>query len=251
MNRMRENILAFPNIPRFKCAHTINICGYGSTLKDTWPEIDKNFPVMTTSGSHNFLISKGIIPEFHVECDPRPHKLTFLKQPHKACTYLIGSLCDPRMFKRLKRHKIKMWHPLTDAKDEQMELMREIEFGAHMIGGGSNAGLRALLLAFHMGYRNFHLFGIDCSYKNKEVWAGEHSGKAHVMEEVECNGKRFWTSDIMYNAAQDFVELMQSPLLHGCHFFIHGESLLFERIVLAQTDMSAAVNNWVKNVRAA
>lgn len=243
--RMRANMLEF-DVPRFKCKHTISICGYGPSLKDTWQEIDRNFQIVTTSGAHDFLIERGIIPDYHVECDPRIHKLEFLRKPNKRTIYLISSICHPEMFRMLEGYKVVMWHPVTDAFEEQRNIIRELEIGGHIISGGSNAGMRAQILFFYDGYRNFHLFGIDCSYKNGETWAGVHSGQPHAMNEVISNNKRFWTSDVMYNAAQEFVEMLASPFLHGCRFYVHGDGLLAERILLGSEDINKAVHQWVK-----
>lgn len=55
----------------------IAIVCYGPSLNDTWEEI-KNFKyIITCSGSHKFLIERGIIPTWHVDVDPRPHKVEF------------------------------------------------------------------------------------------------------------------------------------------------------------------------------
>lgn len=242
---MRENIAEFRDVPRFRCRTKITICGYGPSLVDTWKDIDRTCPILTTSGAHGFLLERGIIPTYHAECDPRDHKVFFIRQAHRDVTYLIASICHKKMFRRLRNHKVMMWHPLTHQKDEQTALLREVEYGAHMIGGGSNAGLRALLLAFHMGFRDFDVHGLDFSYRGDQIWAGEHSGKRHQMMEATCNGRYFNTSDIMVNACEDFWELMQSPKLGGCHFAIRGEGLLSERVRLASIDSKKADDDWI------
>lgn len=248
VDRMRENIVSFPNVTRFRCRTKVAICGYGPSLNDTIGEIDRTMPVMTTSGAHDLLIKNGIIPTWHVECDPRPHKIFFVKNSHPDVTYLLASVCHPDMFKMLldAGRKVQMWHAVTDIHEEQLKMLREIEYGAHMVGGGSNAGLRALLLAYHMGFRDIDCFGLDFSYRGKQIWAGEHSGEEHSMIEVECNGKAFYSSDIMINACQDFFELMHSRYLGGTHFILHGDGLLAERVIMSSKDMVKATHHWVK-----
>ena len=247
VNRMFENIKEF-QLPKFKISGTVSICGYGPSLKDTWKDINKSYPVVSTSGAHDFLIERGIVPQYHVECDARIHKLDFLQNPHKDVHYLIASTCHPEIFRKLKNYRVTMWHPITNAFEEQIKLLKNIEPDAHLISGGSNAGQRALLLMFHIGHKIFHLHGIDCSYRENETWAGKHSGDTHLFTPVICNDKKFLTSDIMYNACQDFVELMQSNFFHGSEVFVHGDGLLAERIRLAETDMQKAVHDWVRKV---
>ena len=52
-----------------------SIVCYGPSLIDTWEDIKLekeagNF-IVTVSGAHDFLIERGIIPDVHIECDPR------------------------------------------------------------------------------------------------------------------------------------------------------------------------------------
>ena len=251
VDRMKENIAEFSSIPRFKCRTKMSVCGYGPSLAETYRSINPALPIMTTSGAHDFLLDRGITPTWHIECDPRPHKTFFIEKSHPDVTYLIASVCHPDMFRKLlaKKRNVVMWHAVTDVYKEQLSALREIEYGAHMVGGGSNAGLRAMLLAYHMGFRDIDCHGIDFSYGNdNKVWAGEHSGQQHYMMEVECNGRIFWSSDTMMNACQDFFELMHSRYMGGCHFILHGEGLLAERVKLAATDKEAADHDWVKPV---
>jgi hypothetical protein len=248
LERMKANIAEFPQVPRFKCKSRIVICGFGPSLQDSWKDIDKTLPILTVSGAHDFLIERGIVPTYHAECDPRDHKTFFLKNSNRRVEYMMASVCHPEMFRMLlkKKRKVTMWHAVTDVYREQLKLLREVEYGAHMVGGGSNAGLRALLLAYHMGFRDFDVHGLDFSYKDRTIWAGPHSGKQHFMMEVECNGREFWSSDVMMNAAQDFFELMHSRYLAGCHFVLHGDGLLVERIKLASVNQEAADHDWVR-----
>src|SRR5678816_4695353 len=48
---------------------------YGPSLNQTWDEIRDFKYVMTCSGSHRFLIQRGIIPTWHIDVDPREHKM--------------------------------------------------------------------------------------------------------------------------------------------------------------------------------
>src|SRR5688572_2533433 len=73
----------------------ISLVGYGPSLKDTWQDIKP--PILTMSGAHDFLIDKGVIPDFHCDVDPRPHKVEMLT-PHKDVIYLMGSVCNPLMW---------------------------------------------------------------------------------------------------------------------------------------------------------
>jgi uncharacterized Rossmann fold enzyme len=59
----------------------MTIACYGPSLEDTWRQL--KHPIMTVSGAHDYLVERGVIPDFHVDCDPRAHKAEMLRKPQK------------------------------------------------------------------------------------------------------------------------------------------------------------------------
>jgi hypothetical protein len=117
----------------------IAIVCFGPSLNDTWERI-KNFKyVMSCSGAHKFLIEKGIIPTWHVEVDPRQHKIHLIGQPHKDVEYLIASTCHPKVLEHLKGFNVKLWH-VFDPKDEVI-----LPKGEWMLTGGCLYGTALVL----------------------------------------------------------------------------------------------------------
>ena len=55
----------------------------GPSLAQTRRDIRHFDKILTCSGAHDYLIRYGIIPTWHMEGDPRKHKVAFLKHPHK------------------------------------------------------------------------------------------------------------------------------------------------------------------------
>ena len=47
---------------------SISIACYGPSLEDTWRDI--KHPIISVSGALHFLTGKGIVPDYHVDCDP-------------------------------------------------------------------------------------------------------------------------------------------------------------------------------------
>lgn len=244
--RIEENLRRFSverlGHPWPERAEAISICGYGPSLGDTWPETDS--VVMTTSGAHDFLIGKGVIPQYHVECDPREHKVFFVRNSHPDVTYLIASHCHPKMFARLRKRRVIMWHGYTDEGfEEQGALVARFGPTDALLCGGTNVGMRALVVARHLGFRRFILHGIDCSYRNGQVWAGPHSGAPHHIVKIRCGGRVFETSDVMMTATDDFFNQMAG--LRGCSFDVRGDGLLAARCEIFKRDRSLALSkNW-------
>lgn len=242
LDRMRSNMLRFQG-PRLR-PRRISICGYGPSLSETWKEITGD--VMTVSGAHDFLISRGIVPDYHVECDPRPHKTEFLRKPHPGVTYLINSICHPSMFEALEGYQVVMWHGVTDddAKN-QIDLAESIEPGSRLLNGGTTAGVRSMPVARERGYTDFDLHGMDCSYHGEKQWAGPHFGKRHKSILVQVGQRIFETSDLMLQACDDFFEALK--MLSGCRFAVHGGGLLEARLRLFNANPEFALSgDWYK-----
>ena len=237
--RMRENAALF-DIPRLRPA-MVSVCGFGPSLEDTWRDIDKESCVMTTSGAHDFLISRGVIPKYHVEMDAREHKVEFLRNSHPDVTYLIASTCHPKMFEALSNRTVVMWHGFTDDDAEnQIKTLEEIEPGARVIAGGTNVGMRALVVARDLGFLRYELHGMDCSYRGDQQWAGEHFTAPHKAVKIEVDGRIFDTSDLMIQSANDFFS--QLKMFNGCTFKIHGDGLLEARMQMFIRDKQKAMS---------
>lgn len=250
LERIRSNMRRY-RVPRMvgRPAHrrSIAICGYGPSLADTWQEVRKCDEVLTTSGAHDFLIARGIVPAYHVECDPRPHKAEFLT-PRKGVRYLINAQCHPALFKKLKGFDVEMWFGYcNDESDVFAAELFEREGNYHILAGGTTSGMRSFPVAAEWGYRNFEGHGLDCCYRGGQQWAGAHGGKDHRTVEVEVNGKRFTTSDLMMQATDDFFTLLgQMP---NCRFVLHGGGLLEERLGIFNADPAKALSpRWWKPV---
>lgn len=245
LQRMRDNIRR--EVPRLTTQpvspEPVAIVGYGPTLKQTWKEIATPW-VITTSGSHDFLMERGITPVWHVEFDPRDEKKVFIEKPCSDTTYCLASVCHEALFEHLKDNQVLLWHACGGDAQKDCKIVNDTEDDGILLLGGSTSGLRAVMVAHVLGFRNFELYGLDCSYEQGEIWAGKHVGQRHNIIEVECNGKRFESSDVMLNAADElFNSLFQLP---GCKFVVHGESLFAERIKLFGKNPDAARGDWWK-----
>jgi hypothetical protein len=188
VERLRVNC-ARP-IPRFVPHNGIRpepvaVVAYGRSLNESWEKI-RGFPVVfSCSGSHRFLLERGIVPTYHVDSDPQPHKPSMLGEPHPEVTYLIASICDGRYFDILSRNKVLLWHLLFL---EPPELFRALPEGELLWTGGNSVGVRAMRLARALGYVNQHLFGFDGSdgyptphptRPDSELQSIEHDGETY------------------------------------------------------------------------
>jgi hypothetical protein len=187
---------------------------------------DTSRDLISVSGSHDFLIDRGIIPDFHIECDPRPHKADNIAKGHPDVEYLLGSLVHPILMDKLKGMNITLWHP---SGDFNRRIKDELEPDALFIGGGGNVGLRSLVLFYNLGYRSFSIYGMDCSFTDDgQMWAGAHAQKKNPIDhgkiETIVDGRRFITAPLYITYANAFFDTVR--VLHDAEFRVFGDSLL-------------------------
>ena len=177
---------------------------YGPSLAETWEKVKDFKYVITGSGSHKFLTDHGIIPTWHVDVDPRPHKITLMGEPCKDTTYLIASTCHPLLFEHLTGFNVVLWHIF----DGEAEGMRLLPPGEWAFTGGCSVGLRSMALARVLGFTDLHVFGMDgCSGKTGKH-AAAHPNQAKTSNPVEYKGKTYQTTPGFLAAAQQtFHEL--------------------------------------------
>jgi hypothetical protein len=221
-------------IPRLTLAaehgKSLVIAAYGpslmqnlSTLKD---DVKAGADVITVSGSHNYLIANGVIPDYHAEMDPRERKSEFLEKPHDDVMYLLASTCHPRTFDVVEGRKSRMWHLGEPAT---MDAVKKAEFYALIHPSVQAIGLNAIFLGHTLGYRHFILYGLDSSYLDGKTHTGWHNGEHEDSGRVtvRCGERLFDTRSEWIKYARNFVQDMIPHMSQlGCSFTIHGDGLL-------------------------
>lgn len=207
------------------CAHDGNfvIVGSGPSVTDFIEEIrierSLGRSICAINGAHDLLVDNGIEPDLFVTCDPRI--IPRFEKPSDRCCYLLASRCHPEMFEKVKGKKIILWHSFSSKLDAPVpqagkdvltwdDFMPEEECepwrGRLGIGGGSTSGLRAIYLAYLMGFRKVILYGMDsCLAPDKKTkrFSGEDIGKGKLVD-VIVGGKRFWCNGAMAKQASEF-----------------------------------------------
>lgn len=190
------------------------IVGYGPSLLQTWPKVklfQKFFrrPVITVSGAHDFLISRGVIPDYHVEIDPRPHKPKMLTQPQETTKYLMASVCHPDFWDVLRGHDVHLWHMVNDQQTVDWVAAHHPAGMACLIGGGSTAGQRAMNVGRALGFSEFHVFGVDLSFEGPRH-ADTHTGEPQLETVANVLGNRFRTTPQLLQAAREMEEFLKN-----------------------------------------
>ena len=189
-------------------AGRVAVVCYGPSLNDTWEQVRGFDAVISCSGSHKFLVERGIVPTWHVEVDPRRHKVELMGPPQAGVEYLIASTCHAAVFDHLEGFDVRLWHVF----DSQADALRTLPPGEWALMGGSSVGLRALTIAHFLGFSDLHVFGMDGCEGPTGKHAAAHPSQPKGHSTVEYGGRTFLTTQSMLECArQTWHELNQMP----------------------------------------
>lgn len=208
------------------------LCAYGPSLNNYIDELRVHPDVMTVSGAHEVLVANGIRPRTHVEADAHAHKAQMTASAGDPTKYYLASRCHPDVFDNVmaKAKDVTIWH-LAHSKWEDDEARKTYPQSVFVQGAVSVAG-RALCVGMVLGYRNFELFGMDCSFPWDESksfeeqlqHAGKHPNPQDVFRTDPIRGVAYYTTLQLFSTADQFLKVAQRATT--CSFVIRGKGFL-------------------------
>ena len=205
----------------------VSVVGSGPSLKENWKKLARlqktGVPIIACNASFQFLLERGVKPEYFFCFDADPLMLEFMT-PVDGVKYLMASRCPPKAFDLIEGQKIYLWHTLGDENIEK--ILQKHNLMEPMINGGSAAVVMAMALAQTMGFREEHIWGGDSSFRNGDT----HIRKSTTNEKnmfVMVNKRVFEIAPWMAKQVEDFRILAPSlQAYHGVKVIVHGDSLL-------------------------
>jgi len=204
------------------------IVGGGPSLKGDLGEITARQKhgqvIFSTNNTSKFLYDNGITPEVHLMLDARHENIEFIPDYSDKMQFYYASQVHPDCIKKAAEiGNMVLWHPMIDGILETIGN----DTGDALVGGGTTIGMKAIAVAFILGYRNFHLYGFDSSYS-----AGEnHCYKQPLNNnekiiEVVMNEKKYSVAPWMTVQLDDFKETVKALINSGCTITVHGFGLI-------------------------
>lgn len=228
LEKRREQMLSaiarpIPRLRRITRDDTqaLHIAAYGPSLRDTWQDL--KHPIISMSGATKFLADRGIIPDFHIDMDPRKHKVLTSLPAVKGVTYLVASVCVPEYFDALADHEVILWHTVSSNWDDECHFVAQHDPDQLVISAGSTIGLAAIHIGGVLGFKRFEIHGMDASFVNGQRHAGPHAGKVYTESHVwAAGGVKYRTTQIMSNAAAETINTFRTFPIIGV---FHGNGL--------------------------
>lgn len=183
--------------------------------------------IFALNNALNKLMSCNIEPDYSVMMDARPQNAEFMKEGHDV-KYLINAVCHKDVFDALEGKNVTIWHSFIANEEEHLKILEaHSDKPVGVLGTGNTVGLTCMVVAFMLGYRKIHLYGMDSSYNDTSHHAYEQ--KLNDMEStfpVFANGKEYRCSRWMLKQAQDFQDMFRLLVTNGCTISAHGNGLL-------------------------
>lgn len=183
-------------------------------------------PIVAIRDAHDWLISQGIVPDYALSVDPSEPAAECFKNPHKDVCYLPASQSHPKMLDYLVRAKPKpqvtLWHAHIHG-DKEDPRAPKIKF---WIGGSTTSGLRAIVVFYVLGFRTFHLFGMDSclSGNNLRVNGTSLDPNDQSFRVTLPSGESYMTNPRMAQQAITFQNCYEH--LPDATFIGYGQGLL-------------------------
>lgn len=228
ISRNIEHALTLDYIPFFDLHGTksgaVAIVGSGPSLKTNWHEL-KNFKgdIIACNAACQFLLEKGITPQYMFCFDADPLVLEFFTNPHKDVTYLMASRCVPKAFEMINGCRLVLWHAAGD--DRILEILEKHQRNEPIVAGGSAAVTRAMILAMPIGYKDIHIYGGDSSFASGDT----HIRQSTTVEKrmaIRCNGRVFECAPWMTLQVEDLKKLVPLIKFVKARLFFHGDGML-------------------------
>lgn len=243
---------------------TVAICGSGPSigklenLKRIREIQRKGGKIHAINRCHDFLRTKGIIPDSASLLDPIPHVATYIK-PQKGTDYFIGAQCHPDTFDVFEKAGLNkfIWFCRTTKMIDAHLTEKELAFA--IPSRTSTNGLRSVMLNYMRGFRSFHLFGFDSSYETfmdetgvEQIALMDGKGKLHAHSKPETihdvrttkvyetspSGeliyeKEYFTNSAMLSQADEFQTLIsdiaggiKDGFMEQVYLYVHGDGLI-------------------------
>ena len=205
---------------------TAVIVGGSPSLNDTTDCINQSIDdvVFATNKTASYMADRGIGFDYHVLVDAREENLKFLTPEGPAVDYLLASQCNKNIFDAVAGKSVTVWHPKIKGI---VELTEGDNRPRCIVGGGSTVCLKAIAIAYIMGFRKFRLIGMDSSYAD-----GKHHAYAQSLNDddlivnVQVDDRTFVTTPWMVAQADEFEDLLFELLRLGCDFEVYGDGLI-------------------------
>lgn len=243
---MKWNVPSFAKLRNTHLNGTLAVCGGGPSMADTIDELKelrrRGAYILSVNKTNDFLVDNGIVPDYHALLDPMDWVADYVKKPQARTKFLIASQCHRDVYRKLKGQNCYLWHCFCDfyGVNYPSPILEKDYMHRDWISipGPTTVGMRSVYLGQSMGFRYYHLFGMDSSMVDGKLHAYEKAKPTDAKEGwygfyTQAGEQKFYSNEHMARQVSDFDDMMdQFALLvkegriKAPHFTVHGSGML-------------------------
>lgn len=166
---------------------TLSVAGGGPSLVDTYQDMQGY--IAAVNGSLAWLLDHPVKQGASYCCgimDAGAH-IADMVVADPNVRYYVASICDPAVFDKLSACDVRLWNVTPNSLESPGQvtaLLHELRPERwHAIGGGCTMGVRWIDLGYFLGFRRFHLHGLDSSFRDgaTHAYPDRADAKDHFM----------------------------------------------------------------------
>ena len=201
---------------------TLSIVAGGPNLTDKFHEHEHE-TILCVNQAHDWLISKGIFPDYCAFLDNDPSMVNIINKPCKDVMYLCASMTSTELMDKLYDYDVYIWHVLQGLGEEKL-----LPKNANLISGGDNIGQRAIALAHYMGYRQVNCYGLcGCELDGKSYAYDSNTQRDNIstdIHEFEFNKTKFLGTHSHIAQAESFWQVLH--MFDDIKINVHGRGVI-------------------------
>jgi hypothetical protein len=210
------------------------IVGNGPSLRHEIHDIKKRqqqgAKLICVNGAHDWLIERDVIPWAAAFMDVDPLVADFVRSPRHDIVYFVASQCDPVVFDALDGCDVVVWH-CWEGMGEESVVRREMDARGipwALIPGGPSVGLRCINLGAIMGWRELHVYALDCCFEGRRQHTNQQGSEYDKHLIVHVNGREFQTAVGLVRQARAFEGYVNewNDCFPGVDLWLHGGGLI-------------------------
>ena len=195
----------------------------GPSLRYTIGELTpKPGEIWALNAAFDYLVKRGIRPDYGVALAPENAITRYFQTMQSGDKFLFAAQTHPELVDRaLERGgTVKIWHPAHPAG-------WDMPTNPVPVYGGGTVGSRVFDLAWVLGYRDVHLFGMDACISDDDMIACDipmYDEHRKNLRTFHINGRAFVAMPSHAHQVEDFGALIRP--LTGMTVTMYGDGML-------------------------
>jgi len=186
--------------------------------------------ILVIARMYPWAVQNEIYPDFVVTMDSMEEQEKGFTDLWQDTIHLIGSVTRSSIVDMLEGHLMYLWDAMDDENVRKIRQDAGYEI-CTVVNGGGTVAVSCLSIAMILGFRDIHVFGLDCIVpKDHDSHATGIAGDSiqQLAFPIQVNGEEVRTTMAMLEFARQTLDMVWAGHVEGLieNIKFHGESLI-------------------------